>query len=136
MSESPTTQSTSSVQALMDWLNSRLPEGTEAEWTFTGGGCYAITVPLADGGELMISDVEGPLTERDLDSDDERYGWCVGRYDAEGDAVSDDYGDYLYMTVTDDETYYPGPMHDLASVVSVVLSQVLANRTIVVEREV
>jgi hypothetical protein len=67
---------TSSVQTLIAKL---AQHDITAEWGNTGGNCMALTVALPDG-ELLITDAEGPFTPADFDSDEERYGWCLGRY--------------------------------------------------------
>lgn len=53
------------------------PEGADARWTNTGGGCMAIEI-YGDGWEVLATDERGPLTDLDLESDDARTGWCVG----------------------------------------------------------
>lgn len=73
---------TSSVADLMASLTAH---GIPNEFTNTGGGCMAIQVDLPHShGYLLITDTEGPLSAAALDSDEDRTGWWVGAYGADG----------------------------------------------------
>lgn len=65
----------------------------------TGGNCMAVEVLLnrrdSSDGYVLVTDLEGPFTTADLDSDQEVYGFAVGAYNGEGDLVDDT---YLYLS--------------------------------------
>lgn len=101
-----------------------------AEWSHTGGNCYGIEVPLADGSYLLVTDYEGPMEVGDLTSDDARYGWYVGRYDADGSPWHEGNNpddEYVYASHVDDESY-DGPMQDVADATYAVTEAVAVAR--------
>ena len=66
------------------------------EWAHTGGGCYAIRLPLGDGegdfSEIMITG-EDVFSSYDYDSDEYVNGeWFADRYNKGGDSVTDGEG--------------------------------------------
>lgn len=78
---------TTSVPALLRELTGL---GLQPEWHMTGGGCYAVRVPVP-AGEVLITDLEGPLHAYNLSSDDDRSGWLVVFYllDAQGEPLDE-----------------------------------------------
>ena len=118
-----TTEQACSVETLMDELGDR---GIEALWYHTGGGNFAILVPLPNEvGELLITDYDGPLSAADRESDHVRMGWCVGQYDRFGEPFKGtEYDHYLYQSPAEDDPEYVGPWVDIDKVVETVVTAV------------
>jgi hypothetical protein len=68
----------SAVQTLAARI--RAVTGGPVEWWNTGGGCMVLRVATADGGEVYISDREGPLSHPDYESDEHVEGFAAGYY--------------------------------------------------------
>lgn len=107
----------STVDVLMERLSER---GVESSWTSTGGGCYAVAVDMADGGEVLVTDARDVFSYRDADSDADRTGWFAGRYSSEhGDMLRE-----VYCSPVGDPTY-AGPASDVDDVASAIVLEAL-----------
>jgi len=92
----PKTQQIVAALKAEGWINT--------EWAHTGGGCYAIRVPLGDPQrddftEVMVTG-EDVFFEQDWRSDDnlQTEDWYVGSYDQDGDYI----GEPVRVKGTDD----------------------------------
>lgn len=108
----------SAVRTLLDKL-----EAAEIPATFgnTGGGCFAVIIPMPDGGELLVTDREDIFHEDDLDSDENVFGYYVGRYDADGSPHGED--GWVYATpedTVDGEPVLPPVGSDVDDVVTAI----------------
>ena len=114
-----TTTATSTVRKLMAALEADVTVPTP-EFLNTGGGCMNVEMALPDGGWVCVSDHEGPFTEADLDSDEDVSGFCVMRYNADGEPVEPvgHVGEYHFLSDVDADGYTVGS--DIPQVVAVV----------------
>lgn len=91
---------TTKVQALIDAL--RADGFVNVEWAHTGGGCYAVCIPLGDGTPDDMSQIlitgEDVFYADDLDSDEQVNGeWYADLYGPDGDSTTEGRGIVLTM---------------------------------------
>ncbi|MGH3477524.1 MAG: hypothetical protein ACRDQD_11855 [Nocardioidaceae bacterium] len=121
------TPAASSVQALIRKLIDAGVEGVI--WQHTGGGCFAIEVPLPhhEGRDyLYITDRWDVLSHSDFESDEDRQGWSMGRYvwlDSEDYA----HGEREVVVGGRDVIYATDNLSALDTIVSVVRTEIATN---------